>query len=120
MSEEAGLGIDFQFTPRDSPKYNGRVERKFQTLWACTRSLLNAAKLDKGRRNGVWTEAARQSTEIDNLMARASRKDQGTSHTAFYKTRPTKVPQMRQFVGRWELSHSQRRSKLSSKTRANP
>jgi len=97
MCEEEGLDIEFQFTPRDSPQFNGKVERKFQTLWSCTRSVMNAAKLDKSTRNGVWAEAARHSTDIDNLLVRASKKDKGPPHTAFYKKESKKVAHLRQF-----------------------
>ena len=34
--------VDFEYTPRDSPQYNGKVEQKFATLWARVRSDLNA------------------------------------------------------------------------------
>ena len=38
------LNVSFEFTPRDSPQYNGRVERKFAFLWNGVRAILNAFK----------------------------------------------------------------------------
>ncbi len=34
LCKQEGLGIEFKFTPRDSPQFNGRVERKFTTLYS--------------------------------------------------------------------------------------
>jgi hypothetical protein len=39
----AQLGINFEYTGPGTPQYNGRVERKFATLYGCVRTMLNAA-----------------------------------------------------------------------------
>jgi hypothetical protein len=41
----AGLGIQFEYTATGTPQYNGRVERKFATLYGCVRSMMNAANI---------------------------------------------------------------------------
>ena len=47
------LNAKFEFTPRNSPEYNGRCERKFAFLWSCLRSILNAAKLPDYTQEGT-------------------------------------------------------------------
>jgi len=49
--------VEFEFTPRNSPQFNGRIERKIAVLWSRTRSLLNTAKLPQWLRNGLWPKA---------------------------------------------------------------
>jgi len=77
--------IDFEYTPRDSPQYNGTVERKFATLWARVRSDLNAAKFPKRMRHGLWSECARHATDIENILVTENKKDElGPSYKQFY------------------------------------
>jgi hypothetical protein len=45
------LGIHFEYTGPGTPQYNGRVERKFATLYGRVRAMLNAAKVTKVRRS---------------------------------------------------------------------
>ncbi|MCP4748317.1 MAG: transposase family protein [Desulfobacteraceae bacterium] len=37
---KAGLGIGFEFTAPNTPQQNGRVERKFTTLWGHMRAMM--------------------------------------------------------------------------------
>jgi len=37
--------VEFEFTPRNSPQFNARIEHKIAVLWTRTKSLLNTAKL---------------------------------------------------------------------------
>ena len=41
------IDVTFEFTAPGSPQYNGKVERKFATLFGKVRSILNAARLTK-------------------------------------------------------------------------
>ena len=45
--KKEGLGIKFEYTSPNSPQFNGRVERKFATLYSRVRANLNGAKLTK-------------------------------------------------------------------------
>jgi hypothetical protein len=65
---QAQLGIHFEYTGPGTPQYNGRVERKFATLYGCVRTTLNAARLAKKLREGVWAEAAKMATDLTNLV----------------------------------------------------
>jgi len=48
------LGLYFEYTARKTPQQNGRVERKFATLYGRVRAMLNGAKLPKATRDGLW------------------------------------------------------------------
>ena len=48
--------IKFEYTPWDTPQFNGVVEHAFATLYGWVRSLNNAAGLTPTLRNGLWTE----------------------------------------------------------------
>jgi transposase InsO family protein len=39
------LNIKFEFTAPNSPQQNGKIERKFATLYGKMRTMLNGAKL---------------------------------------------------------------------------
>ena len=77
-------GIEFEYTPRDSPQYNGKVERKFATLWNRVRSDLNAAKLSKDLRHGIWTECAKHATDVENIIVTPKKSQAGPSYMQFY------------------------------------
>jgi hypothetical protein len=59
IEQDPHLKAKLEKTPRDTPQYNGKVERKFQTLWNRTRANMKGAKLPPGMRTGLWAEAAR-------------------------------------------------------------
>ena len=61
-----GLGITFEYSAPNSPQQNGRVERRFATLYGRVRSMLNAAKLSGVLRSGLWAECAQTATYLDN------------------------------------------------------
>jgi hypothetical protein len=73
LCQKEGLGIQFEFTGPGTPQYNGRVERKFATLYAQVQTMLNGAKVPKKIRDGVWTEAAQYSCDLENMIIQASK-----------------------------------------------
>ena len=62
-----GLGITFEYTLPNTPHQNGKVERRFATLYGRVRAMLNGARLTKKLRGSLWTECARTATYQDNL-----------------------------------------------------
>jgi hypothetical protein len=62
-----GLGIDFEYSAPNTPQQNGRVERRFATLYGRVRSMLNAAHLTPELRRGLWAECANTATYLDNF-----------------------------------------------------
>jgi hypothetical protein len=71
--EKEGLGIQFEYTAPGTPQLNGRVERKFATLYGRVRAMLNGAHLTTDLRHGLWTEAARTATDLENTLVSVSK-----------------------------------------------
>jgi histone deacetylase 1/2 len=78
------LGIQFEYTSPGSPQFNGRVERKFPTLYSRVRSALNGARLPTDLRDGLWPEAARNATDMENVMVTSTKVV--ASHNQFFET----------------------------------
>jgi transposase InsO family protein len=62
------LNIKFEFTAPYTPEMNGKIERKFATLYGKTRSMLNGAKLPMKLRNGLWAHCARLASKLENVL----------------------------------------------------
>ena len=45
--KKEGLGVTFEYTAVNTPEHNGRVERKFATLYGRVRASLNGARVTK-------------------------------------------------------------------------
>ena len=74
FEERAGamnLGLKFEYTAARTPEQNGKVERKFQTLFGKLRAMLKDAGLPGGIKKGVWTEGAATATKLENLLVTA-------------------------------------------------
>ena len=76
--KQEGLGIKFEFTAPNTPEQNGRVERKFATLYGRMRAMMSA--MPKQGTNTLWTEAAETATDLDNLIVR-----QGETKNSYQK-----------------------------------
>ena len=78
------LQVQFEFTPRDGPQYNGRCERRFAVLWNAVRPNLNSAKLPSGMRHGLWAECGRYSQIIHDHLVAASSVAKGSTYQQFH------------------------------------
>ena len=94
-NEEWLRKIVFEYTPRDSPEFNGKIERKFATLYRRVRAVLNAAKLTKKLRDKLWGEAVIYSTDLENLLMSRSYSQQ--PYKMFYKKEFPHANKLRQF-----------------------
>jgi len=63
------LNLKFEYTAPYTPEQNGKVERKYQTLYGKTRAMLNTALLPISVRNRCWAQCAALATILDNLTA---------------------------------------------------
>ena len=77
--------IKAEYTPRASPQYNGRVEKRLADLWRATRCNLNGAKLPDHLRGPLWPAAAQYSEQVHNSMILPSRGNKGSSYEVFHK-----------------------------------
>jgi hypothetical protein len=73
------LGITFEYTPPNTPQYNGKVERKFQMLYTHCRAMLNDAQVPLNIRHGLWAEGANHATYLENHLV------------TFYREKPPAV-----------------------------
>ena len=87
--------IKFEYTPRDTPQFNGVVERAFATLYGRVRSLNNAAGLTSTLRNGLWTECANTATMMDNLTLTQGRNQ--PPYVMYYGSNPILLNHLRSF-----------------------
>jgi len=84
-AKQERLGLTFEFTARKTPQQNGRVERKFATLFGCVRAMLNGAGFVKEHetlRQGLWAECAATATKIENIVVSQNKKV--PAHKLFY------------------------------------
>jgi hypothetical protein len=71
------------------------LERKLATLYVCVRMMLNAARLPRDLREGVWAEAAKSATEVENVIVTTT-KPIAALHQ-FYGIKNPKVKIMKPF-----------------------
>jgi hypothetical protein len=65
---EPDIKINFEFIAPHSPQQNGKIERKFATLWGKVCSMLNAAKFTETLRNKLWAKCANLATKLENIL----------------------------------------------------
>jgi hypothetical protein len=70
--EIKSFGIKFEFSGPRTPQRNGKVERKFQTLYGRIRPMLNGAGLDGELRDKIWAECVMNVTYLSNIMSTKS------------------------------------------------
>jgi hypothetical protein len=68
MDETKGSNIHFEFTAPYTPEMNGKFESKFATLYGKARSMLNAAKVPKHVRIGLWAQCAKTASQLENTI----------------------------------------------------
>ena len=68
MDETKGFNINFEFTAPYTPEMNGKIERKFATLYGKARSMLNAARLPENMRKGLWAQCAKIASQLENII----------------------------------------------------
>jgi hypothetical protein len=86
--------ITFEFTARDSPQYNGKVERKIAVLHSRVRSMLTAAGIPQPLRSKLWAEAGSHATDVENTLVSLHYK---RSPYQAIKITPPHVQNFRQF-----------------------
>ena len=75
-----GLGNTFEYdTAPNTPQQNGRVERKFATLYARLRCMLQNVE-DLILKDKLWAEAANTATVYDNTLARGGNNPSSFQH----------------------------------------
>jgi hypothetical protein len=66
------LALSFEFLGPRTPQRNGKVERKFQTLYGRIREMLNEANLEGKLRDKIWAECVMNVTYLSNIISKKS------------------------------------------------
>ena len=69
MMKEKYPEVIFEFTAKNTPEQNGKLERYIATTWGRTRSLLNSTGLPNELRGRLWCEAFSTSIKLWNISA---------------------------------------------------
>ena len=85
----------FQFTAPHTPEHNGRVERKYATLFGKVRAMLNEALLPPFLRNLLWARAASCASKVENIIVNLE--TDKSPHESVYGENPPWVKSMRTF-----------------------
>jgi hypothetical protein len=75
VDEYPDLKIKFEYTAPHTPQQNGKIERKFATLYGKVRSMLNAAQLSERLRRGLWAHCANNATQLENIIVKTKVKN---------------------------------------------
>ena len=94
-SEECLRKIKFEHTSRDSPQFNGKVERKIAVITRRIKAALNAAKLTEDYRKVLWGEAVVNLTDIENVLL--SKSYSAPAYIAFFERELEGMKNFRQF-----------------------
>ena len=78
-----GLGTKFEYTIVVTLQQNGRIERKFITLYGRVRSMMIDAGIKEDLRQKLWAEAANMCVDLTNLLV--NNKHDKSSYQSFYK-----------------------------------
>ena len=106
------LGVKFEYTAVGTPQQNGRVERKFATLFGRIRSMMIDAGLNEELRHKLWAEAANMSADLDNILVK--NKNDKNAYQMFYNMteNPKYVKNLKRFG---EVGFILKRQKIKSK-----
>lgn len=118
LCEKEELGIKFEYTSPGSPQFNGKVERKFATLFARVRTMMNSAKIPRKMREGLWAEAADTASQIEDRIVTPSKPI--AAYNKFYNIKEEKLKTLKPFgsIGIVEINKTRKiRGKLEDRGR---
>ena len=86
VRHDHNLSVKFEFTAPYTPQQNGKIERKFATLYGKIRAMLNWARLTPHLRKRLWAQCANTATKLENIIVK--NESRFTSYELFYGTNP--------------------------------
>ena len=89
-----GSSIRFEYTARQTPQQNGKVERAFASLYGRMRAMMLGAGLDESSKMKLWMEAAATATKLDNILSVAG---ESSPYKNFYGEDPKYQDHLRIF-----------------------
>jgi len=94
-TEECLRKIQVKHANRDSPQFNGKVERKITVITRQIKSALNAARLAEDYCKALWGEAVMNLTDIENVLM--SRSYSAPACVTFFEQELQGMKNFRQF-----------------------
>jgi hypothetical protein len=89
------LAVKFEYNGPCTPQRNGKVERKFQTMYGRIQAIMNDSEIDGEFRDGLWAECASTAAYHDNLIIK---KDKTKSPIALiFKNRAKGLMNLKRF-----------------------
>ena len=64
------MGITFKYTAPSKPQQNGRVERKFATMYGRMCAMTCSSGIKGLIRTRLWSEAANTATDLSNILVK--------------------------------------------------
>ena len=95
ISNEQEINLKFEFTAPYTPEQNGKIERKYATLYGKARAMLNWAKLTKVLRIQLWAQCAQTVTRLENILY--NKAETKTASEKFYGKNPPWTQHLRTF-----------------------
>ena len=99
--------VEMTYSSPYTPQKNGAIERDFNYLYDCVRSLLNQAVLVDNLRTQLWAEAANHSTDLDNILVRMN----GRSDDEMFLGKPRTLGSRMSVFGEIEIIRNIERKK---------
>jgi transposase InsO family protein len=72
LCKQQNVDVKFEFSAPRTPQRNGKVERKFQTLYGRIRAMFNDAGIEGDFCRGLWAACASTATFDDNIIVKNS------------------------------------------------
>jgi hypothetical protein len=80
ICKHEGLGIKFEYTTPNTPQQNGRVERRFPTIYGRVRAMWRDISVSINNKR-LWAETANTAIALDNMLLK-----QGETSNSFHKS----------------------------------
>ena len=94
IKSKTKINVTFEFTAPNTPQQNGKVERKFATLYGKVRSILNSAKLNDWLKGQFWAYAAQHATRMENIIVDSNGK---SSYEKLWNKAPKWIKYLKSF-----------------------
>jgi Reverse transcriptase (RNA-dependent DNA polymerase) len=112
IQEDGIKHIQFEYTAPFTPQQNGKIERKFATLWSKVRAMLNSAKLPWGLRHRLWAQCAQLATKLENILVTSTQTK--SPYFMLHGKHPLWINNLHSF-GELAVVHDGKNSKISGK-----
>jgi hypothetical protein len=95
VKKDLTLKIKFEFTAPNSPQQNGKIERKFATMWSKVQSMLNTASIPWSIRTKLWAQCAKYCTDLENISVNNGKR---SPVERIFKNKPKWIKHLRNII----------------------